>query len=54
MSTNQSKVDFQHQSYEILIHPNSEDLPDFLRNYRTDMIARRRDDVVVIEVNSQF
>ena len=38
---------------EILIHPNPEDLPDFLRNYRPDMIARRKDEAVVIEVKSR-
>ncbi len=46
--------EYRDRGYEISIHPNSEDLPDFLRNYRPDMIARREDDAVVIEVISRF
>ena len=45
--------EYRDHGYEISIHPNSEDLPDFLRNYRPDMIARREDDAVVIEVKSR-
>ncbi len=45
--------EYRDRGYEISIHPNSEDLPDFLRNYRPDMIARREDDAVVIEVKSR-
>ncbi len=45
--------EYRDKGYEILIHPNLEDLPDFLRNYRPDMIARREDEAVVIEVKSR-
>lgn len=45
--------EYRDKGYEILIHPKPEDLPDFLRNYRPDMIARREDEAVVIEVKSR-
>ncbi len=45
--------EYRNKGYEISIHPNSEDLPYFLRNYRPDMIARRQDETVVIEVKSR-
>lgn len=46
--------EYRDKGYDILLHPNSEDLPDFLRNYRPDMIVRREDEVVVIEVKSRL
>jgi uncharacterized protein YutE (UPF0331/DUF86 family) len=45
--------EYRDQGYDILFHPNPEDLPDFLRNYRPDMIVSREDEVVVIEVKSR-
>ena len=45
--------EYRDQGYEISIHPHPEDLPEFLRNYRPDMIARREDEAVVIEVKSR-
>jgi hypothetical protein len=44
---------YQDQGYEVSLHPNSEDLPDFLRPYLPDMIVRRGDEAVVIEVKSR-
>ena len=46
--------DYRNKGYEVSFHPNPEDLPDFLRNYRPDMIARRGDEAVIIEVKSRF
>ncbi len=45
--------EYRGKGYEVSFHPNSDDLPDFLRNYRPDMIARRGDEAVVIEVKSR-
>lgn len=45
--------DYRDKGYEIFFHPNPEDLPDFLRNYRPDMIVRRGDEAVIIEVTSR-
>jgi uncharacterized protein YutE (UPF0331/DUF86 family) len=45
--------EYRGRGYEISFHPNPEDLPDFLKNYRPDMIARRGDEAVVIEVKSR-
>ncbi len=45
--------EYRNKGYEISFHPNPEDLPDFLRNYRPDMIVRRADEAVIIEVKSR-
>lgn len=45
--------EYRDKGYEIAVHPNPEDLPDFLRNYRPDMIVRREDEAVIIEVKSR-
>jgi uncharacterized protein YutE (UPF0331/DUF86 family) len=45
--------EYRDKGYEISFHPNPEDLPDFLKNYRPDMIARRDDEAVVVEVKSR-
>ncbi|MBW4693845.1 MAG: hypothetical protein KME27_19045 [Lyngbya sp. HA4199-MV5] len=45
--------EYRDKGYEISFHPNPEDLPDFLRNYRPDMIVRREDEAVIIEVKSR-
>lgn len=45
--------EYRDKGYEISFHPNLEDLPDFLRNYRPDMIVRRGDEAVIIEVKSR-
>jgi uncharacterized protein YutE (UPF0331/DUF86 family) len=41
------------KGYKVWFHPNLEDLPDFLKNYRPDMIARRGKEAVVIAVKSR-
>jgi uncharacterized protein YutE (UPF0331/DUF86 family) len=45
--------EYRDKGYEISFQPNPEDLPDFLKNYRPDMIVRRGDEAVVIEVKSR-
>lgn len=45
--------EYRNKGYEISFHPNPEDLPDFLRNYRPDMIVRRGGEAVIIEVKSR-
>ncbi len=45
--------EYRGQGYEVSFHPSLEDLPDFLRNYRPDMIVRRGDEAVVVEVKSR-
>lgn len=46
--------EYRDKGYEILIHPDPEDLPDFLQKYSPDLIARHEDEKVVIEVKSRF
>ncbi|MBW4686138.1 MAG: hypothetical protein KME40_13825 [Komarekiella atlantica HA4396-MV6] len=45
--------EYREKGYEVFFHPNLEDLPDFLNNYRPDMIVRRGEENVVIEVKSR-
>jgi hypothetical protein len=44
---------YRDQGYEVIIHPNVEYLPEFLKNYRPDMIARSGDEAVIVEVKSR-
>jgi hypothetical protein len=45
--------EYRSKGYEISFHPNLEDLPNFLQNYRPDMIVRRADENVIVEVKSR-
>ncbi|MEH1842725.1 MAG: hypothetical protein V7L20_29330 [Nostoc sp.] len=45
--------EYRQKGYEVFFHPNPEELPDFLNNYRPDMIVRRGEENVVIEVKSR-
>lgn len=45
--------EYRNKGYEISFHPNPEDLPDFLKNYRPDMIVRRGDEAAIVEVKSR-
>jgi REase_AHJR-like len=46
--------EYRNKGYEVLLHPNPEELPNFLRSYRPDMIVRRGEESVIIEVRSRF
>ena len=45
--------EYRGQGYEVSFQPNPEDLPDFLKTYRPDLVARRGDEAVIIEVKSR-
>ena len=45
--------EYRQKGYEILFPPNLEDLPDFLKSYRPDLIVRRGEESVIIEVKSR-
>jgi Holliday junction resolvase len=45
--------EYRQKGYEVLLSPKPEELPDFLRGYRPDMIVRRGEEKVVIEVKSR-
>jgi uncharacterized protein YutE (UPF0331/DUF86 family) len=45
--------EYRNQGYEVSFHPSPDDLPDFLKTYRPDMIVRREDESVIIEVKSR-
>jgi len=44
---------YRNQGYEVLIQPSVENLPDFLQNYRPDLVVRRGNEAAVIEVKSR-
>jgi uncharacterized protein YutE (UPF0331/DUF86 family) len=45
--------EYRDKGYEVEFQPSPEDLPDFLKNYRPNLIARRHDEAVVVEVASR-
>lgn len=45
--------EYRNKGYEVSFHPNPEDLPDFLRGYRPDLIARQGNESVIVEVKSR-
>ncbi|MEG4207618.1 hypothetical protein QUA20_27310 [Microcoleus sp. Pol7_A1] len=45
--------EYRERGYEVSFHPNLEDLPDFLKSYRPDMIVRLGKESVVIAVKSR-
>ncbi len=45
--------EYRERGYEVSFHPNLEDLPDFLKSYRPDMIVRLGEESVVIVVKSR-
>jgi uncharacterized protein YutE (UPF0331/DUF86 family) len=45
--------EYRQRGYEVSFHPNVEDLPDFLKSYRPDLIVRLGKESVVIVVKSR-
>lgn len=45
--------EYRQKGYEVLLPPKPEDLPDFLQGYHPDLIVRRGEEKVVIEVKSR-
>lgn len=45
---------YRNQGYEVVFQPSPEDLPDFLKNFRPDLLARRENEAVIVEVKSHF
>lgn len=45
--------DYERQGYQVVLHPNGSELPDFLAGFEPDIIARRGDEAVVVEVKAR-
>lgn len=45
--------DYEKQGYTVLINPKQSQLPDFLKGYEPDIIAKRDDESVLIEVKTR-
>jgi uncharacterized protein YutE (UPF0331/DUF86 family) len=44
---------YRDKGYKVSFQPDPDDLPDFLKTYRPDMIVRRGDEAVIVEVKSR-
>jgi uncharacterized protein YutE (UPF0331/DUF86 family) len=45
--------EYRQKGYEVILSPKPEDMPNFLKGYSPDMIVRRGEEAVVIEVKSR-
>lgn len=45
--------EYRQKGYEVLLPPQPEELPDFLRGYRPVLIVRRGEEAIVVEVKSR-
>jgi REase_AHJR-like len=45
--------EYRNKGYEVFFHPDPEDLPDFLSGYRPDLMAKQRNESVIVEVKSR-
>ncbi|MGL5035489.1 MAG: hypothetical protein ACRC6M_17015 [Microcystaceae cyanobacterium] len=46
--------EYRNEGYEVLFHPSSDDLPNFLKGYRPDLVVKRGNESVIVEVKSRF
>ncbi len=44
---------YRDEGYEVIPEPASEHLPEFLRNYRPDLLVRKGDEAIIVEVKSR-
>lgn len=44
--------EYKNKGYEVAVEPDPQSLPDFLKEYRPDLIARNGEDNIVVEVKS--
>lgn len=45
--------EYRNEGYEIFFHPSSDDLPDFLKGYCPDLLVKRGNEAVIVEVISR-
>ena len=45
--------EYRSKGYEVIEEPSTEQLPDFLSGYRPDLLVRKGDEAVVVEVKSR-
>jgi uncharacterized protein YutE (UPF0331/DUF86 family) len=50
----QLAAEYRKEGYEVFFHPSSDDLPDFLKGYRPDLVLKRGNESVIVEVRSRF
>jgi uncharacterized protein YutE (UPF0331/DUF86 family) len=46
--------EYRDKGYSVSLHPSSKELPDFLKNYRPELIAHREGESVIVEVKSRI
>ncbi|UXE63933.1 MAG: hypothetical protein KA717_16140 [Woronichinia naegeliana WA131] len=50
----QLAAEYRKEGYEVFFRPSSDDLPDFLKGYRPDLVLKRGNESVIVEVRSRF
>ena len=50
----QLAAEYRKEGYEVFFHPSPDDLPDFLKGYRPDLVLKRGNESVIVEVRSRF
>jgi len=45
--------EYRKKGYEVILHPSKNDLPEFLSSYEVDMIARSKEETVIVEIKTQ-
>ncbi|WP_415376670.1 hypothetical protein [Patiriisocius sp. Uisw_017] len=51
--TSEVVKDYIKKGYEVILYPQEEQLPDFLKNYQLDILAKKGDENIVIEIKSR-
>ncbi len=46
--------EYRNEGYEVFFHPSPDDLPDFLKGYRPDLLLKKGNESVIVEVKSRF
>src|SRR5438093_290169 len=44
--------EYEHEGYEVVLHPDPSSLPDFLADFGIDLLAKNGEESVVVEVKS--
>ena len=46
-------AEYRRKGYEVIEQPSTEQLPDFLSGYQPDLIVRKGDEAIIVEVKTR-
>ena len=46
-------AEYRRKGYEVIEEPSTEQLPDFLSGYQPDLIVRKGDEAIIVEVKTR-